>query len=193
MDSNDAVILKAARIASYYHAGQYRKYGYGVPYIMHPIRVAGLVAIHPDSTSEMVAASYLHDTIEDTKYSAHQLFLDFGEKIYLMVLNLTNPSKQFPHLHRDDRKKIDREHLARCPREIKLIKMADRIDNLRDVAQADLDFIVLYSIESSRLLDEALRNVDPVYEEMYEDALKYLQNLKSWKRRKQQCAKMSLK
>jgi (p)ppGpp synthase/HD superfamily hydrolase len=175
------IIIKAARTAANKHCGQLRKYGHNVPYIMHPIRVAGMIAIHPNSSPELVAASYLHDTIEDTTYTSKELMEDFGETVHYFVMGLTNPSKQFQHLHRDDRKKMDREHIANCSNKIKLIKLVDRIDNLKDMNKAPLDFLSLYVKESQRLLDEALRGVDLVYEHEYEDTLKYLGDVITWR------------
>ena len=47
--------------------GQKRKYS-GDDYIVHPARVASIVTRH-GGTDEMIAAAWLHDTVEDTDVS----------------------------------------------------------------------------------------------------------------------------
>ena len=136
------LIIKAATIAHNAHKGQFRKYGWKLPYIIHPIRVAGMTTIYYPKNAEMIAAAWLHDVLEDTQYST--LKEDFGEKIYELVCELTNPSKGLT-LPRHQRKTLDREHIKNISREAKIIKLIDRIDNLLDVVEGPKDFIELYS------------------------------------------------
>ena len=55
---------------------------------------------------------------------------------------------------------MDRDHLAKAPEYVKIIKLLDRIDNLEDMSGADLKFSELYRAET-RLLAEAIGSVDP--------------------------------
>ena len=66
------IILKAAAFARRAHAGQRRKYN-DRPYIVHPARVAGRVAAHPQATETMVAAAFLHDVVEDTPHALDEV------------------------------------------------------------------------------------------------------------------------
>lgn len=156
-----SLILKAAQFAKHAHDGQLRKYT-NRPYIEHPMRVAGQVAMIESATEEMVAAAWLHDVVEDcAPEHKNAIKLLFPLSVQLLVLELTNPSKGFSELPRAERKAMDRQHLAQVSREAKIIKLIDRIDNLQDMTLAPADFQHLYAYES-RLLAKALRSDDPI-------------------------------
>lgn len=150
------VIIEAAQFAAKAHEGQYRKYSTGVPvpYIFHPIRVAGIVATHPQADERMVAAAYLHDVLEDTQCTSDALKEQFDEFVTCMVECLTNPSKQFKDRPRAERKAMDRAHLKEMPWSVKFIKLADRLDNIMDMNECVLtpkDFDALYRSETVEL------------------------------------------
>lgn len=151
------LIIQAARFAEEAHRGQERKYS-GRPYITHPCRVAGRVAIHPECGEAEVAAAFLHDVAEDCGVKIRDLHQNFGLDVALLVEQLTNPSKQFPGWSRPEKKAIDRKHAATISREAKIIKMIDRIDNLRETLKGT-DFASMYAMESL-LLWEVLKEAD---------------------------------
>ncbi len=155
----DELILKAAQLAKRAHAGQVRKY-HEREYIEHPARVAARAMLLDDVTSAEIAAAWLHDVVEDCGYTADDLRrAGMPQETVTLVLELTNPSKQYSQLPRAERKRIDRDHLRTVSREAKRIKLIDRIDNLRDVQQADNAFKSLYAAESLALA-ECLTDVD---------------------------------
>ena len=159
----DNVILMAARLAADAHNGQTRKWGrINDPYILHPMRVAGRVAIYPLATEDMVAAAWLHDILEDTKMTEQDLIAaGLGGPVTYFVKGLTNPSKVL-EASRDVRKQMDRDYLVRAPWEVRFIKLADRLDNVREMnadPKTPVDFDTLYRQESLLLLD-ALRGTD---------------------------------
>ena len=83
-------IVEKARIfatASHHAAGNVRKYT-GEPYINHPAAVVALVASVPH-TPEMLAASWLHDTVEDTGVSLGLIEQEFGPEVANLVEMLT--------------------------------------------------------------------------------------------------------
>lgn len=121
-----------AQFAAKAHDGQLRKYGDNIPYITHPLRVASMIILHPSANENIVCAAIGHDLCEDTKTTSAQLIHEFGYDVFNMVWWLTNPSKKHPELKRAARKEMDRNHLKDAPRAAKLIKLADRLDNLRD-------------------------------------------------------------
>lgn len=168
------LILNAAQFAASAHEGQNRKYGHSDrPYITHPARVAGRVATFPGATEEMVAAAWLHDVIEDCGVTAEDLAAKFPLSVIRLVQELTNPSKRHPELNRAQRKAMDLEHIKEVSREAKVIKLADRVDNLtetKDDPQTPADFVELYRAES-RALVEALRDIDPGLERELEELL----------------------
>jgi len=154
------IILAAAELARRAHNGQKRKYN-GRPYVEHPARVAARTAIHPGATEEMVAAAFLHDVLEDTPVPSEEIEALTNARVLYFVEWMTNRSKKtHPGANRAERKRIDRDRLAGAPGEVKIIKMVDRIDNLREMEGADPGFGRLYGQESL-LLVEALKEGDP--------------------------------
>lgn len=157
------MILEAAQLAALAHKGQNRKFGHSNdPFIFHPMRVAGRIAIHPAANEEMVAAAYLHDVLEDTDVSEMDLSDVFPYPVVYLVAQLTNPSKQMAGVTRAEKKAADREHLKHVSVRAKMIKLVDRIDNVREVVtdpEAPPDFVKIYRAESLLLL-EALKGTD---------------------------------
>jgi (p)ppGpp synthase/HD superfamily hydrolase len=151
----DELILSAADYAQIAHHGQTRKYDSKTPYIHHPARVAGRTALLPLATSEMVAAAFLHDVVEDCDRTVTQIEKRFGTAVAKLVYDLTNQftKAKFPYLNRQDRKAKEMGRLSGVSKEAKQIKMLDRIDNLRELPpDPGLDFPKLYVAESQELL-----------------------------------------
>lgn len=162
-------IIRAARYAAKCHAGQVRRYT-GAPYIYHPMRVAGRLTMRPNITDDEVAAAWLHDVIEDCGVTREELSQEIGNwHTGRLVQELTNPSKGLK-LPRAERKQIDRDHIAKISKPAKLIKLIDRIDNLREVPESESQFLKLYR-EESRLLLEVLRGTDAGLEAELESLL----------------------
>jgi len=164
------LVFKAAVFAKNAHKGQFRKYGHSHhPYILHPMRVAGRVTLHTQSDM-VVAASWLHDTIEDCAHVDFELLVrTFGLKVATLVEELTNPSKK-SKASRATRKQMDRDHILTVSSEAKLIKLCDRIDNLnemKDDPETPKSFIKLY-IPESLLLLEVLRGTNQYLEDELE-------------------------
>lgn len=154
------VVERADFVADIAHKKQRRKYT-GEPYIIHPRRVEAKVAQHPKATTKMRAASKLHDVREDTWVDEITLRAIFGDEITDLVMELTNPSKQMDvnTTTRRDRKAVDLAHLKEVSWEAKIIKLCDRIDNLRDLSRAKTDFRRKYASESFALA-EAIGDAD---------------------------------
>lgn len=152
-------IIEAARFAAAAHCDQKRKYN-GTPFIMHPMRVAGRVTIHESTLDEMVCAAWCHDVLEDCPdITETRLEACIGEVATRIVRELTNPSEQHKHLRRAERKLMDAQHIAKCSRAARIIKLIDRIDNLREMQGCEDKFLILYTSESRQLL-EHLRGTD---------------------------------
>ena len=155
------LILRAARFAADAHRGQTRKNS-ETPYIIHPGRVAQAATLHPAGTPELVAAAWLHDTLEDTEATYTELLEEFGSRVADLVRELTNQfdKAQHPDKNRRERKALEIERLAGVSREAKIIKMLDRRDNLEDRPGDDVGFLRLYASETRSLL-EAVGDGDP--------------------------------
>jgi guanosine-3',5'-bis(diphosphate) 3'-pyrophosphohydrolase len=125
------VVLEALAFAAHKHRDQRRKDAAASPYINHPIALANvLVREGAVSEPEVVAAALLHDTLEDTQTSPGELRAAFGERVARVVAEVTD-DKSLP---KAERKRLQIEHAAAISREAKLVKLADKICNLRDMA-----------------------------------------------------------
>ena len=135
------VLIEAAyTLACRAHEGQLRKHG--GPYLVHPLRVAVLlIEEFGVSNKESVATALLHDVLEDApdRVSAHDIESMCGDAVLQMVLWLTSPTEQeIPDKSERNRVKAEKVNLA--PREVWLIKLADRTDNLRDALNLGGEF-----------------------------------------------------
>lgn len=146
------LVSGAAHYAAIAHGTQTRK-GTGLPYIVHPAEVAEMAAARPGATPELVAAAWLHDTIEDTDTEVEFLRASFGDAVADVVVELTNQFTKAAHpdKNRKERKRLEFERLETVSREAKLLKMLDRISNLK-AAGLDAGFRRLYIAETRDML-----------------------------------------
>ena len=127
-----ALLFRALAFAAHKHRDQRRKDAEASPYINHPIALAEVLAREGGVTDvEVLAAALLHDTIEDTATSAAELRANFGARIAAIVVEVTD-DKALP---KAERKRLQIEHAAGISAGAKLVKLADKICNLRDVAE----------------------------------------------------------
>ena len=126
------LLLKALAFAAHKHRDQRRKDAEASPYINHPIALAEVLTGEGGITDiEVLAAALLHDTIEDTATTLEELQEHFGARIAGMVAEVTD-DKDRPTV---DRTRLQIEHAAGISPGAKLVKLADKICNLRDVAE----------------------------------------------------------
>lgn len=146
-------IVERARIfatAAHAAVGQLRKYTFE-PYIVHPQEVAQIVA-EAGGTDEMVAAAWLHDTVEDTGVTIELVRAEFGAEVAELVGWLTDVSR--PDMgNRATRKAIDRAHTASAPAAAQTIKLADLICNTKSIVEHDPEFARVYLAEKRALLE----------------------------------------
>lgn len=129
---------------------QRRKYS-NQPYDVHLEAVAKLVGSVVDD-EEMIAAAWLHDVVEDTPATLGDIEREFGKSISILVGELTDVSRPSDG-NRAARKARDRHHLANASVRAKSIKLADLIDNCRDITRHDTRFAPVYLEEMRSLLD----------------------------------------
>jgi guanosine-3',5'-bis(diphosphate) 3'-pyrophosphohydrolase len=131
MTDPTGLVLKALSFAARKHRDQRRKDEEASPYINHPISLATLLWHEAGVTDPVVlAAALLHDTVEDTDTTPDELRAEFGDAIADVVLEVTD-DKLLP---KAERKRLQIEHAAGISRAARLVKLADKICNLRDVA-----------------------------------------------------------
>jgi len=125
-----ATIMRAAEFAAHKHRDQRRK-GNDVPYINHPLSLARvLVEEGGIDDADTLAAALLHDTIEDTDTTRAELASEFGKRIAGIVAEVTD-DKSLPKLVRKQTQVI---HATELSHEARLVKLADKLANLRDLA-----------------------------------------------------------
>ena len=148
------MFAKALRFAMDAHKAQVRKYT-GLPYIMHPIRVANRARDYFSKNSPEVVAALLHDTVEDCEVSLEEIEKEFSTEVRLVVWGLTSYSKQLrlEKTHRRaERKEIDRFFLSARGENVRILKLIDRIDNMLEIPAGE-SFANVYAEESQRLID----------------------------------------
>ncbi|HSW09201.1 MAG TPA: HD domain-containing protein [Aquabacterium sp.] len=128
-----ALILRASMFAAHKHRDQRRKDVNASPYINHPLSLACVLANEGGVTdAATLCAALLHDTIEDTDTSAEELAREFGAEIAGLVGEVTDDKT----LQKAERKRLQIEHAATISDKAKRVKLADKICNLRDVADS---------------------------------------------------------
>jgi len=127
-----------------------RKYS-NQPYHVHLEAIVKLLNQVTDDP-EILAAAWLHDTVEDTPATLDNIEHEFGQNVAELVEDLTDVSLPSDG-NRAIRKEIDRKHLAQASNRAKTIKLADLIDNCRDIAKHDPRFAVVFLEEMDALLE----------------------------------------
>ena len=145
------MLERAIQFATEAHSGQFRKYT-GEPYITHPLAVMEIVRGVPGHTEEMLVAAVLHDVVEDTDVSLMEIEEEFGNVVSDLVLHLTDISTPEDG-NRLKRKRKDAEWYAQGSAQAQTIKVADFIDNTRDIAQHAPRFWEVYKMEKLYALD----------------------------------------
>jgi guanosine-3',5'-bis(diphosphate) 3'-pyrophosphohydrolase len=127
-----ALLLKALAFAAHKHRDQRRKDPAASPYINHPIALADVLVNEGGVADvEVLCAALLHDTVEDTATTPQELEDTFGARIAGIVAEVTDDTR----LPKAERKRLQIERAGGISREAKLVKLADKICNLRDVAE----------------------------------------------------------
>jgi GTP diphosphokinase / guanosine-3',5'-bis(diphosphate) 3'-diphosphatase len=128
--SDITVILKAAEFAAHKHRDQRRKGKSQRPYVGHCIEVARMIAeVGGIEDANVLAAAILHDTVEDTDTTPQEIEKEFGADIALLVAEVTDDKR----LESDERKRLQVVHAPHISDRAKLIKLADKISNVREI------------------------------------------------------------
>ena len=130
-----SILDKAMHFAIDAHANTERR-GKGFPYSIHLMEAVEIAATIT-SDQEILAATALHDTIEDTDVTLEQLREEFGDRVAALV---EAESDKFANgfSERDswtDRKKAALERLANAPYDAKIVAMGDKLSNMRAIAR----------------------------------------------------------
>jgi guanosine-3',5'-bis(diphosphate) 3'-pyrophosphohydrolase len=128
-----ALVLRALHFAADKHRHQRRKDVHASPYINHPIAVAeALRNIGGVRDAATLAAGILHDTIEDTETTPAELEAVFGREIRAIVEEVTDDKSLPPAM----RKQRQIDHAPQASLKARLVKLADKLCNIRDLVDA---------------------------------------------------------
>jgi (p)ppGpp synthase/HD superfamily hydrolase len=165
--------MRAAQRASKWHAAEKHKGG-KEPFINHLIEVATLVTMATEGQDPVLtSAAFLHDAIEKVAIEPRQIRDEFGEDVCDLVLEVTDDRT----LTKRERRRHQVETAAQKSRKAKMLKLADKISNLRALALHEDDG----GEEDTRdyanwaeAVAEGLRGTDPWLEKQFDDALAFL-------------------
>ena len=148
-----SLIIHALEFALLKHKDQFR--ADGLPYIVHPLRMVELLRSVGINDENILCATLLHDILEDTPTLVEEISGKFNQQITNLVLELT---KRFY----GEKKKVDLDEIVKnMSPNAKIIKLADRIDNLYDIKRTwSLEKIKEYVLESIELYYR-LKDVHP--------------------------------
>lgn len=164
------LLIKALAFAADKHRNQRRKDADASPYINHPIALANVLVNEGGIEDErVIMAAVLHDTVEDTETSEQELAKVFGQEVTAIVLEVTD-DKSLPSA---ERKRLQVEHASTISRRAKLVKLADKISNLRDiVASPPADWPIERKQEYfdwAKAVVEGMRGVHPELERVFDE------------------------
>ena len=126
-------LLRAVRFAAHKHRDQRRKNRDASPYINHPIEVAELISrVGEVDDFEVLIAAVLHDTVEDTETTPEEIEAAFGAAVRSLVAEVTDDKT----VEKLERKRLQVEHAPHISDRAKLIKIADKACNVRDIAHS---------------------------------------------------------
>jgi guanosine-3',5'-bis(diphosphate) 3'-pyrophosphohydrolase len=123
-------LLDALAFSADKHRLQRRKGAAASPYINHPIEVARVLA-HEGGVRDIdvLVTAVLHDTIEDTATTADEIAARFGSDIAGLVMEVTDDKV----LGSTERKKLQVERAALLSPRARLVRLADKLCNVRDL------------------------------------------------------------
>ena len=121
------LVSEAAELAARRHNGMARKGRGNEPYINHLAEVANLLSAATEGAdAELVAAGWLHDSIEDTETTREELAQKFSERVASLVVECTDDM----NLPKAERRRLQAVHAPKKSPSAKLIKIADKISNI---------------------------------------------------------------
>ncbi|WP_091882030.1 HD domain-containing protein [Bradyrhizobium sp. Rc2d] len=172
------LVSEAADLAARRHNGMARKGRGNEPYINHLAEVANLLATATDGAdAELVAAGWLHDSIEDTDTTSKELAQIFSDRVVSLVVECTD-DMSLPKAERRQKQIEDAPHKSPGA---KLIKIADKISNIGARIQTDptaeeRDDLADYSDWAEKVV-AGCRGGNAWLDEKFDDAVKAARSL----------------
>ncbi|MCF8381552.1 MAG: HD domain-containing protein [Bacteroidales bacterium] len=166
----DSMILQAAVFAAEKHRYQRRK-GYNqIPYINHPLKVAELLSNCGESDTNLMVAALLHDVIEDTDSTVEEIKELFNAEVAGIVEEVSD-NKELPYTMR---KELQVQKAPNLSHNAKLIKIADKICNIKDVLVYPVDWSPerkLAYLDWARLVVAGCRGLNQKLDQVFDETV----------------------
>lgn len=163
-------LLGAALYAAQKHRDQTRK-DLRTPYINHPLGVANLLAEVGVTDIDTLIAALLHDVLEDTDTQPGEIESMFGASVLAIVLEVTDDK----HLPKDERRRLQAERAASLSPQARLIRIADKISNIRDLGPVQPPGwsreVKLRYIDWAESVVANIRSSHPAMEKLFDDTI----------------------
>lgn len=186
-------VIDALALAAEAHRHQRRKDADATPYINHPIALLHILSHEAGVTDpDVLCAALLHDYLEDCCGQAERLSVQQGRDILeqrfgpqvLAYVDAVTDDKTLP---KQERKRLQVEHAALATEGARLIKLADKVSNLRDIdasppADWSLERRQEYFDWAKQVIDQ-VRGTHPKLEALFDAAYKMRPQLQSWDQR----------
>lgn len=130
------ILIEAAVYAAEKHKYQRRKGFNQIPYINHPLKVTQLLMECGEFDTELLVAALLHDVIEDTDATEQEISELFNPEIGKLVSEVSDDKELLYTI----RKELQVKKAPNLSPKAKLIKIADKICNMRDILNYPLDW-----------------------------------------------------
>ncbi|MCA1451924.1 HD domain-containing protein [Bradyrhizobium sp. BRP22] len=167
------LVSEAAEFAAHRHNGMARKGRGSEPYINHLAEVANLLALATDGAdAELVAAGWLHDTVEDTDTTREELAQKFSERVAALAVEVTDDMS----LSKKKRRQKQIEDAPHKSPDAKMIKIADKISNTRarigpNLSSDECEDLAAYVIWAEKVV-AGCRGVNPILDAEFDEAVK---------------------
>lgn len=166
---NLSLLFRALTFSAEQHKFQYRKGTQKIPYINHPLQVAELlVCVGQQTDLTLIAAAILHDTVEDTAATLEEIENLFGAAVAAIVQEVTD-DKTLPKL---ERKRLQVEQAFRKSDFAKMLKIADKTCNVRDIVLSPPNWTMARKLEYLDWAEQVvhgLRGVNMALEEAFDE------------------------
>ena len=149
------LVQKALFFATIKHKGQYRKGNQKVEYIKHPINVYINLKMYFEYDDNMLAAAYLHDTLEDTNTTYTELIYNFNDDVANLVVELTNDEEELKKVGKTEY--LSKKMASMSSRALD-IKLCDRLDNIIGCFYTNEKFMNKYTEETEKIIDYIIEN-----------------------------------
>jgi len=167
------LVTEAAGFAARRHTGMARKGRGNEPYVNHLAEVAHFLAVATSGAdAELVAAGWLHDTIEDTETTREELADEFGTRVADIVAEVTDDMS----LPKDKRRQKQIEDAPHKSPDAKLIKIADKLSNIHArlvprPTEAQRVDLAAYTIWADKVV-AGCRGINSMLDAKFDDAVR---------------------